>query len=576
MRISRFHISNFRNIREQLDLVFKARTVHVIGPNNCGKSNVIAAMEIVFNRLQFLAEDFSNRAKPIELLIDLVLSDAEIGTFGDFAEPDDETLIKLKVQQTDPESPFAIEHRTTGIEMDRKILRSANFVSYTSDRIPERELKFQGQGVGRLLHRLIRNVLAAKPDVDLLKDDQIRVLAETLNNTLINVKAFTDHDISVEVEKDNIEILRRILVLKEANGFSIADAGSGLQFLTLACLHILDQLLDRSDKFGWENKVFQLRKGGRKSISVLMAFDEPDVHLDPLMQRSLVGHLSEIAENRSAPFRELLRDLLGVDDLDAQVFVITHSPAALTENFRDVVRLYSDAAGSGVRGKCGSAVNLDEDMERHIHLQMPFMKEAFFARHVAIVEGETEFGALRPMAESLQLALDDEGVCVINAGGKNSAIPVMRILSEFGIQSSALLDRDRKSDVERQRGYNDVRTSISWTTTDDFESDIVDHLLTFGTGILKRIVEQHSPGDCTSHAIQPSAFAKRVAGYTATQALRLSDAENLGNDHVRAWFLCWFRMEKCFRLGRLIGETLDASSIPSAYRVFLQGVKRGT
>ena len=89
---------------------------------------------------------------------------------------------------------------------------------------------------------------------------------------------------------------------------------------------------------------------------------------------------------------KLVQNLLGVDGLDGQLFVVTHSTDALVNDYRKIIRMYRDEKEM-VRAACGSSFHFDSEIEKHLIMHFPEVKEALYSRCTILVEGETEYGS---------------------------------------------------------------------------------------------------------------------------------------------------------------------------------------
>ena len=67
----------------------------------------------------------------------------------------------------------------------------------------------------------------------------------------------------------------------------------------------------------------------KKSISLIIGLDEPEIHLHPYMQRSLIKYLNNVITNNNADFKTLIKELCDIDEFIGQVIVVTHSPNIL-------------------------------------------------------------------------------------------------------------------------------------------------------------------------------------------------------------------------------------------------------
>src|SRR5690606_35766169 len=108
--------------------------------------------------------------------------------------------------------------------------------------------------------------------------------------------------------------------------------------------------------------------------------------------------------NKDIDFLILLKEYFDIDALNGQLLVVSHSPTALSNQYKEFIRFYKKKTIEVVSGK---NLQLDRSAEKHLLLNLPYIKEAFFAKCVILVEGETEFGAMPVWAGKVIGNLDD-------------------------------------------------------------------------------------------------------------------------------------------------------------------------
>lgn len=142
-------------------------------------------------------------------------------------------------------------------------------------------------------------------------------------------------------------------------------------------------------------------------VTALLAVEEPEAHLHPVLQRQL--------------FRYLLRN-------DTQLLVTTHSPhiAAVT-NLASLILLRPGDRGGTVAARAGAA-NLTAletaDLERYLDANRA---ELLFCSAAILVEGPSETYLIPALASALGFDLDAHGVVVANISGTNFS-PYRRLL----------------------------------------------------------------------------------------------------------------------------------------------------
>jgi putative ATP-dependent endonuclease of OLD family len=317
--------------------------------------------------------------------------------------------------------------------------------------------------------------------------------------------------------------------------------------------------------------IFENEATGEKVMSLVLGFDEPEIHLHPYIQRSLVKYLAALINNTNNDLKALIRDLFGIDGFIGQIFIVTQSPNIILNDYHQVIR-FCDEKGT-IKTVSGIELKPDRNIEKHLYLNFPFFKEAFFSRCAIFVEGDSEYSSLPLFARSLSNAVDfdDLGICVIQARG--SAISqLLAIGSLYNIPCIGLNDRDVGTTPSTPNHFlTNLRT---------FEEELVSLLIDGGKEFTLRkiLVEYDQKGidrELQSNVLNKYAFDKYSAvprPFTAN--LKLADIQ-VGNAAIlKAYYLTWLSINKSFTLGRLIGQTLSEIEIPIPYITIIKEAVR--
>ena len=471
MFIKEISVKNFRNLDNVL-IKFVNGINFIIGENNLGKSNLLDLLEILFlPNKNFEEDDFYNIKNPIECKMTLELNEYEIGLFDDFIDYETGNTLRLKFIQESPEGRLECfwDSPNEPIRIDRKKLRCANFIKYVSVRKPDRELKFErSTGAGRFLRYLLIKAIKEKSySFDTIVNEKVlKEIRENLENILKKLKFFQEFNLTTE-HIDNLEkFITSIFILKE-NDREISSAGYGVQFILTTLLAIFEKIVDivekREDCIWTDNK-------GKKYISILLALDEPEVHLHPYMQRSLIKYLERIINNNDTNFKEVINNLFDIEKVFLQIFIVTHSPNILSNDYKSYIRFFRKDNILSI--KSGIEIDIPDEKVKHFYRNHLFLKEAFFSRCVILVEGDTEFGALYVWANYLLGDIDNYGISIIKVDGKNSLKPVRKILNDFGIPNIIVVDSDNEDFEDKD--------NVFITKGKDFEEDIINTLWELG------------------------------------------------------------------------------------------------
>jgi putative ATP-dependent endonuclease of OLD family len=511
-------------------------------------------------------EDFKNQGQPIEINFQLKLGDVELGNFKDLFDCNDYSLINILAKQENTDEYIEFFHKETNTAIPASAVKCINFIHYDSLRNPITEINFdKGRGVGKFLRNIISRYLKINgiSDKDFIEPKKFGEVLKMINGKISKIKSFKDFDISASADDDIESLLSKLIILKDAKGDSLTKAGYGVQFLILVTLSILEQIQfikqQRKDRAVFENP-----DTGEKAISLVIGLDEPEIHLHPYMQRTLIKYLDEVINNKNSDFQELIKDLFDIDKFIGQIIVATHSPNIILNDYHQIIRFYLDK--QKIKIKCGSELKLPLNIEKHLYLHFPFIKEAFFSRCAIFVEGDSEYASLPLLGEKVYGDFDDLGICVIQANGE-SVPQLIEIANCYGIPSVGITDKDNGD--KHPKLPNHYQTYLR-----DFEEEIISLLLNNGqVATLKRILigydHQGEERTMVVKALNTRALRYQVVKSEYTSDLKLANITIDDIANLKSYYLTWFSINKSYPLGKLIGEILSTEQIPEVYKAVI-------
>ena len=384
--------------------------------------------------------DFLDPDEPICIIFSLRLLEIEQGFFSDLFDPSDRDKINIVAVQESPDDTIRFHHRESGTAISSSIVKCVNYISYDSLRKPSSELSFSSnRGVGKFLNYIVVKYLQDTNlnDTDFILTEKVDEFLLQVNQSLLKIKSFKDFSIQAVREKNKENLLTKLLLLTDSNNRVLESLGYGVQFSIVITLSILERLLGLS-KQRLERYTIKDLASSEQCIPVLIGLDEPEIHLHPYAQRSLVKYLSRVVNNDDADFTSLLVDMFGINRLLGQIIVISHSPNILSNDYKQFLRFYKK--GNLLVVKSGSEVNLKAAAEKQLFKNLPYVKEALFSKVVVLVEGDTELGALPVFSNRMNIDLDEFGISIVQAGGAKSIPSLMTLLDKFGIKNIALMD----------------------------------------------------------------------------------------------------------------------------------------
>lgn len=563
MRISQVNISNYRNI-DGISIFLNSECNYIIGENNLGKSNFLTLLNTVCGGKGFDDKDFFNSEKPIEVDIKIKLLPNEQGFFGDNFSPDDASLLKIKYRQTIEEAYPTIVSADANESIQPKLLRKINFLKYETTSVPSKELRLDTQkGAGLLINNIIERFIADNEEGSvLLNNEQVGKLTEFINGYLVKIRSFKDYAIKATVAPNPTDMLTSLFYLSDGDR-KIDTTGSGVQYMAMASINILCQIMElyKSKSAPFNGQLYK-DDNDKMILPLVLSIDEPEVHLHPYLQRSLIGYYKRILNNEDTEFVELLKTCFGIDGIDGQLIIVTHSTDALIGDYRNLIRFYKDRDKTAVVSGADPSLKFTTVNEKHLIMRFPEIKEAFYAHCALLIEGETEYGCIHAFANKIGVSLDDYGICVINARGEESIKPLRQLLHKFKVPSIAVYDGDVKA------GHTPASDEF-FTQELCFEIEIVKKLYASTQTALVRQIAKDLSNNAESVEMDADfvrkPFKKMGIDMSGYVPKKLSDVRDDNENEFCRMFSAWFMAKKDVLLGRIIGESLSADLIPACY-----------
>lgn len=463
------HIKNYRNLSDKT-IQFDSQINFLIGENNLGKTNILELIHAFFNTGKFQEDDFENKEESIEITLILKYSDDEIGFFEDNFDIEDCHSITIFAIQDSVDERLEYYHGdVTGRKLSASTIRKINTLYYYAQRMPSKEVDFRrNNGSGKVLNYLIQSSLSGLSlnERDLFKIDDMEKIVGSINTNLKKINTITGDTIQAYFDENPEQILCRMLGIGDINGRDLSKLGEGIQYAFNILLQIVENIY--SVKSSRKPEKFEERliiSNGKKLYPILLILDEPEVHQHPYRQRSLMKKITALLDNKNSAFIELLQELFGIDGLIGQMFLATHSPSILLNDYRQFVRVYQANSVLEIISGKNISFTTDPKMYKHLLHNFIYLKEAMFSRYVIFVEGDTEMGAIPVFAERMNIDLDSMGVGIIKLDGADGVERCMALYEKFGIPSIAIIDRDK------QTSYANI-PNVYFTTEMDYEEDV--------------------------------------------------------------------------------------------------------
>lgn len=561
MKLRGIKLLNYRNLNG-IKITFSDDLNYIVGENNIGKTNLLYAINRIFTGKSFEANDFQDSTKTIEIVIRLKLNDVEKGIFDDLTDPENTDYINIRITQESPDEYLRYSHYETGESVLPADIRRLLLINYDSLRNPKNELDFsKTKGAGTFLNYIVKKFVENQEEgTTYLNKGVIKRLEKYVDSILKNIEAFNRFNIQPLAEQNNQEMLTRIMVLKDANNVSVSEIGYGVQYNMLIVLSILEKIISYAKKL----------KDNDKRLQTLLIFDEPEIHLHPYLQRTLMKDILKIASGQDEEFNSILNQLFGIDEFSGQILIATHSPNIISDDYKKLIRMYSEQGNTNVVN--AKKLTLDSRERKHLLMQFEYLKEAIFARGVIIVEGESEYGSFKSFGDTLGIDFDREGIALIKASGAESIIPLMKLFDKLKIANVGVMDKDKKL----EKSIPD-RDNLIFTSQLCFDSEIVYRLIKKNrTDMLENILTEYDSKGL-ERSMQEKALNRAIEKFkikkiSADRAYKFSELTS-DDKMYPVIYITWFSVNKGILLGKTIGENMDKIMIPPCYVRAIRKIK---
>jgi putative ATP-dependent endonuclease of OLD family len=451
MKISRIVIQNYKSVRS-IVLECSHKINAFIGENSSGKSNIFNAINWVlgpvyptFNYTSAIDHYLGDTANKIK--IELTFSD------GNYLCLDEEGFNGRPGLKYSGNANGGINDETrtrlygsASLGIDRQIV----------DYLPSNRWSLMGRMLLEINELFKQEEITDESSGEVLrKPDYLKRELETIRDEVL----FTVRDShGVEVMKQFVETLQQESAKQLAR--PIEDFKVDLNLYDPWNFYRTLQLLVKESGTNLEFQASNLGMGVQASISIaiLKAYsriklnnntpifrDEPELFLHPQAQRNFYKVLCELAES-------------GV-----QVFYTTHSPDFLNVGRFNEIFLVRKNAESGTYVRYAKPKKFVDDLlvrndiqTNDLDLMLQYKNaydetgdtqkanEAFFAKKIILVEGQSESLCLPYLFDKLGYDYIGKSISIVRCGNKGELDRFYRLYTEFGIPSYIVFDGDKQ------------------------------------------------------------------------------------------------------------------------------------
>ena len=463
-------ITNYRNLTGKR-IKFNETLNFLIGENNIGKTNMLELINIFLSVGKFIESDFTDVMRPIRIRLRIKYYDEEVGYFEDNFDVDDSRSITLLAVQDSVDERINYYHDTPiQTKISIATIRRMNVLYYYAQRMPLKEVDFRKtSGSGKVLNYFIQYSLkkSGVQEKDILKKTKLNSIVKDVNKQIKNLNTITGDNVSAYIDTEADKLVCRLLGLGDENGRELSSLGEGVQYafnILLQIIEIIHNIKVTRKPEDFEERLID--KEGKKLFPLFLVLDEPEIHQHPYRQRSLIKKIEGLVDNKNQEFLNLLKELFDIDGLTGQIFIATHSPNILLNDYRQFIRFHRNRGNNNLlEVVSGMNIAIEDKLYKHMLHNFIYLKEAMFSKCIIFVEGDTENGAIPVFAKRMDCDMDERGIGVIKLDGADSVKRCMKLYKEFGIESIAIIDKDKKNDYGSETG-------IYFTKANDYEEDV--------------------------------------------------------------------------------------------------------
>lgn len=481
LKIRKIKIRNFKSIKN-LDLILQSSKQLIIGQNNTGKSNILSAIDAVFNYRYIASETdvYNQRAEDQETYIDIMLTEeSKDKSFSEIwytifdpnhiikNEFDEDSysircvikdnpstkryeikrfpISKWESTQFEPDTTLKNEFRkivqTYYIKANRNIvdelrLRSSNFSKLLKDsnfNISDNDK----QEIEVMLNKVNALIANKMPDLKAIESNLSKITTTLSNIEEINI-------LPIPNKLDDLDKGAEILVKEHEDKMPISIYGDG----TKSWMSILS-LKTYIDLQAKDNKLEGL------PFFPILLIEEPEAHLHPHAQNKLLKQLSTT---------------------NSHILTTSHSSNVLSqsEGF-EIIKISKKAGKTNVSSLFNKEIS-SKFKYKLKNFYIPYHTEVLFSNLTIITEGMSDkFFIEKYLAYKLNKSVYDVGISVVDAKGYSGASEFRRFCDLFEIENVIFVDSDEASSVIKQLDKNHIsKDKLFCTKFDDLEDDIVE------------------------------------------------------------------------------------------------------
>lgn len=479
IRIRKIRIENFKSIKK-LDLVLANDKQILIGQNNAGKSNLLHALDCVFNWAYPISEsDIHTNIKDGEFTyIDVML----IPFLDDFS-PEWYSVFDGRFERNEfGERSFSIRcvisknENTDRYEVERFPFLDWNSKDFKNDR---------GYRFTKNFRKCVTSFyITSSRDII----SELRFKNSNFSSLLRDSNFVLGESDRKEIEKE-LSIINELIVAKMPEISDIENRLSNISTTIdgsekISILPIPNKLndLDKGVEILIKNKGIELPinmygDGTRSWMSILTLNAFVELRKTQNYQEGLPFFPIVLIEEPEAHLhsqaqKKILTQLLGID---CHLMVTTHSSDILSNaSDLEIIRLFKDEYETSFVKVAENENHIDKFIFQVKNLIIPYHTELLFSEITILVEGMSDKIFLENYFEyKTNKKVHEMGISVINVNGAGNLGTFRAFCEAFRVKNYILADRDKKNEVEQNIIKNNLEnTNLYFTNNLELEDDM--------------------------------------------------------------------------------------------------------
>lgn len=476
-KLGNIKIKQFRSIEEVILNFPKDKPLILIGENNTGKSNIVAAIDLLLgeNHPGFRAleeSDYFHRDTNKDIFIEAEFLDGAL-----YADQHKKIVFShIKNRQGDNEN-IILGSYNNKLYLKQPDRASCMVVYISADRNISWQLSYASKYtmLSKLMHRFheelyqredIKGELKTIFDNTKLtfeKIEEFKKFKEFLQDNFNNMIEGMSHSLHIDLETYNpTNFFQGIRILpKEGDAVrSFEELGTGeQQILAISFAHAYAKAFRRG---------------------VILVVEEPESHLHPLAQKWLAKQIDKFCEEGlQVIFTTHSPNFIRLEDLEGLVLVRKNADGNTFIKQLDKEKLTNFCIEHGADSQKTKSENIVSFYSANTSTDI---LEGFFAKVVVLVEGPTEAMSLPEYLQVLGLDAIKCGIAFIPVFGKGNLSRFYRLFQAYGLPVYVIFDNDDEDDkevIKRKDICNTVRID-SETATKQEDLYVLDECAVFG------------------------------------------------------------------------------------------------